>query len=281
MTIDLVSSVAELRERTAAWRKAGERIALVPTMGALHAGHLGLVEAAAQHAERIVVSIFVNPTQFAPHEDFDKYPRTLDRDMAALRETKASLVYAPPVAEMYGEDSVTRVSLEGGPAEGLESVTRPHFFGGVATVVTKLLIQCLPDVALFGEKDYQQLKVITRMSRDLSLPVDIVGVPTMREPDGLALSSRNVYLSPEERAVAPRLHEELQALKRVLMEGRALPAAIELTRQNLTRAGFAVDYVEVRDAESLAPVTDVFPGTLRILAAARLGATRLIDNIAA
>src|SRR5262245_49762532 len=206
----VVRTVPTLRSAVAQWRKRGERIALVPTMGALHAGHLALVRAARRKAKRVVVSIFVNPTQFAPHEDFSNYPRSFKTDLATLAELKVDLVWAPHTAEMYPDGFATRIVPEGPAYAGLEDAFRPHFFGGVATVVAKLLLQVAPQFAMFGEKDFQQLRVVTAMARDLDIPVRIVGVPTVREKDGLAMSSRNAYLSPSERATAPTLYHVLK-----------------------------------------------------------------------
>jgi pantoate--beta-alanine ligase len=271
---------SELRAQVRAWRARGDRVALVPTMGALHAGHLSLVDEAKSRAAQVVVSIFVNPTQFAPHEDFDRYPRTEDRDAAMLAEHgKASAIYAPPAREMYGDGFATTVSL-GGPALGLESDARPHFFAGVATVVSKLLLQCLPDAALFGEKDFQQLAVIRQMVRDLDIPVDILGCPTMREADGLAMSSRNAYLSAGARAIAGRLNVAMRDLADAVRAGGDSLAGAAKGRAQLLAAGFdAVDYLEVRDALTLSSA--LRPGAAwRVLAAARLGGVRLIDNCA-
>ncbi len=268
-----------LRERVAGWRQAGERVALVPTMGALHAGHVRLVERAAAEADRIVVSIFVNPAQFAPNEDFGRYPRTFGTDLAALSDTRTDAVYAPAVGDMYPEGFATRIAVAG-PAEGLESASRPHFFGGVATVVAKLFIQCAPDVAIFGEKDFQQLAVVTRMARDLDLGVRIVGEPTMREADGLALSSRNAYLTPAERRTAPELHAAISDVAAAVRSGGDIGDATRQAAARLAAAGFVVDYVEVRDAETLGAADPSSRRPLRVLAAARLGATRLIDNVA-
>jgi len=210
MPIRVVRTVSALRRAVMRWRAAGERIALVPTMGALHAGHLALVRAARRRARRVVVSIFVNPAQFAPHEDLASYPRSWDTDLAALSAMGVDLVWAPAVVAMYPPGFATRIVPEGPATAGLEDKFRPHFFSGVATVVGKLLIQCAPDLAMFGEKDYQQLKAVTRLARDLDLPVKIVAVATVREPDGLALSSRNSYLSASERAAAPALYRVLE-----------------------------------------------------------------------
>jgi pantoate--beta-alanine ligase len=268
-----------LRTALEPWRDKGLRIALVPTMGALHEGHLALVRAARRRADRVVVSIFVNPAQFGPKEDFARYPRTWKADIAKLMAEKADLVFAPAVKDMYPEGFATRIMLDG-PARGLESDFRPHFFGGVATVVAKLLVATLPDFATFGEKDFQQLLVVRRMSADLGLPVEILGVPTVREKDGLALSSRNAYLSAEERARAPKLHAMLRALAGKLKRNR-MEIDLSEGRRALTAVGFGVDYLEVRNAETLAPVGDWKSEPLRVLVAARLGKTRLIDNIAA
>ena len=253
-TPEIVASIAELRGRIAAWRAAGQRIGLVPTMGALHPGHLSLVDAVRSRADKAVVSIFVNPTQFAPHEDFDRYPRNLESDAKKL-DGRADLIFAPTVKEMYPEGFATRIEV-GGPSEGLETEFRPHFFGGVATVVAKLLIAAMPDVAVFGEKDWQQLQVIRRLVTDLALPIEILGAPILREADGLAMSSRNAYLKPRERAIAGKMNVILRGAKDVEQATRAL-----------LEAGFdSVDYVAIRDG--------------RILAAARIGGTRLIDNMA-
>jgi pantoate--beta-alanine ligase len=277
----VVRTVPALRNAVAQWRKRGERIALVPTMGALHAGHLALVRAARRRARRLVVSIFVNPAQFAPHEDFASYPRTFDTDFAALSELAVDLIWAPPVAVMYPPGFATRVVPEGPATVGLEDKFRPHFFGGVTTVVGKLLIQCTPDFAMFGEKDYQQLKVVTRMAKDLDLPLKIVGVPTVREKDGLALSSRNAYLSASERAAAPALHRVLADCAGRIGSGELLARVLDEGGAEIERAGFTLDYLEARHADTLEPVASAKAGPLRLLVAARIGKTRLIDNIAA
>ena len=273
---DLVSDKRALEARTAAWREAGDSIALVPTMGALHAGHLALVDAAATVARRVVVSIFVNPTQFAPTEDFSRYPRTLEADREMLATRPVDLIWAPGVEVMYPDGFATRI-VPAGPAEGLESVTRPHFFAGVATVVTKLLLQVRPDIALFGEKDFQQLRVIERVVADLDIPVRIRGVPIVREADGLALSSRNAYLSEAERGAAPALQAALVAAATAIERGAAPDAALAEARRQIAAAGFVVDYVELRDAATLGAPTAGRPR--RLLAAAKLGTTRLIDNV--
>jgi pantoate--beta-alanine ligase len=276
----VVRTVPALRAAVGQWRKRGERIALVPTMGALHAGHLALVRAARRRARRLVVSIFVNPAQFAPHEDFASYPRTFDTDLAALSELAVDLIWAPPVAVMYPPGFATRIVPEGPAAVGLEDKFRPHFFGGVTTVVGKLLIQCAPDFAMFGEKDYQQLKVVTRLAKDLDLPLKIVGVPTVRERDGLALSSRNAYLSATERAAAPALHRVLADCADRIAGGHLVARVLEEGGAALERAGFTLDYLEARNGDTLEPVTSARSGPLRLLVAARIGKTRLIDNIA-
>jgi pantoate--beta-alanine ligase len=280
MAPQVVRTVAALRRTVSSWRQAGERIALVPTMGALHAGHLALVRTARRRAARVVVSIFVNPAQFAPHEDLASYPRTFDADLEALAEMAVDLVWAPPVTVMYPPGFATRIVPEGPAAVGLEDKFRPHFFAGVATVVTKLLTQCMPDIALFGEKDYQQLKVVTRMAQDLDLPVKIVGVPTVREPDDLALSSRNSYLSAAERAAAPILHRVLVDCAGKITRGELMARVLDEGGLAIERAGFVLDYLEARHAETLQPISSLDGGPVRLLVAARIGKTRLIDNVA-
>lgn len=277
--LTIARTLPALRRRVDALRARGATVALVPTMGALHEGHLALVRQAKRRADRVVVSIFVNPTQFAPHEDFASYPRTFPADAAKLAAEGVDLIWNPNAATMYPEGFATRIVPEGPAAAGLEDRFRVHFFTGVATVVAKLLTQVAPDVALFGEKDYQQLKVVARMARDLDLPVRIIGVPTVRERDGLALSSRNVYLSPEERTVAPMLHRTLKDCAARLRAGNRAATVTKAGAAAIARAGFAVDYLEARHAETLAPVKSMEDGPLRLLVAARLGTTRLIDNI--
>lgn len=275
-----VRTVPALRRHVARWRAEGATIALVPTMGALHRGHLALVRQAKRRAARVVVSIFVNPTQFAPHEDLATYPRPFAADLAALSDLKVDLVWAPPERVMYPPGFATRIVPEGAAKAGLEDRFRPHFFTGVATVVGKLLVQCQPDIAMFGQKDYQQLKVVTQLARDLDLPTRIIGVPTVRERDGLALSSRNVYLAPRERAAAPTLFRVLKRCASDLAAGRPIAATLARGRGMIARAGFELDYLEARDAETLAPVRSAKEGPIRLLVAARLGTTRLIDNLA-
>lgn len=276
--IRTVHTVAALRAQIQEWRAAGDKIALVPTMGALHAGHVALMVAARERAERVIVTIFVNPTQFAPTEDLSRYPRTLEADLAKAEAAGVNLAFVPDVGDMYPEGFCTTISLAG-PALGLETAFRPTHFAGVATVVAKLLLQALPDVALFGEKDYQQLQVVMRLARDLDLPVQIVGVPTVREPDGLAMSSRNVYLSTADRATATILHRALSdAAERIARDGK-VEAAVEEARAVISAAGFHLDYIEARHAETLAPINGADDGPIRLLVAARIGATRLIDNV--
>ncbi|MBS0534139.1 MAG: pantoate--beta-alanine ligase [Proteobacteria bacterium] len=273
----VLRTVAALRRAMAPYRKAD--IALVPTMGALHAGHLKLVTEAKKRARRVVVSIFVNPTQFAPTEDFGSYPRTLEADMKALTALKVDAVWAPTAAAMYPEGFATRVAPEGAALAGLEDKFRPHFFGGVATVVTKLFTQVQPDFALFGQKDYQQLCVVTQMASDLDLGVKVVGIPTVREKDGLAMSSRNVYLSEAERAVAPTLYRVLKASAQRIKRGEPIEMVMEEGAGEIRHAGFALDYLEARHALSLKPIASVKDGPIRLLVAAKIGKTRLIDNL--
>jgi pantoate--beta-alanine ligase len=278
--IRAIRTLRQLRTQVAAWRAAGETIALVPTMGALHEGHLALVRLGRQRCRRVVVSIFVNPTQFAPHEDFERYPRDEAGDLAKLAGVGCDAAWMPDRGLMYPDGFATRIVPEGAAA-GLESDTRPHFFGGVATVCCKLFGQVAPDVAVFGEKDYQQLCVIRQMVRDLDLPLEIVGAPTVRDADGLALSSRNAYLTPEQRRIAPELNRAITRVAAAVRTGAAPAEAAAQARDDIARAGFSpVDYVEVRDADTLAPATAGGGRSLRVLAAAWLGKTRLIDNVA-
>ena len=275
----VVRTVKALRAALDPWRAKGQRIALVPTMGALHEGHLTLVKAARRRGECVLVSIFVNPAQFGPNEDFARYPRTWDADLTKLAGEKVDLVFAPTVKDMYPEKFATRIMLDG-PARGLESDFRPHFFAGVATVVAKLLVAALPDFAMFGEKDYQQLLVVKRMTADLGLPVQILGVPTVREKDGLALSSRNAYLSEPERAAAPTLHRALKETAASIRKGAPVGPTLARGRKTIRAAGFKLDYLEARHAATLEPITSKKDGSIRLLVAARIGGTRLIDNLA-
>jgi pantoate--beta-alanine ligase len=278
--LPVLRTAPALRGRIARFRARGETVALVPTMGALHAGHLALVRRARRRAKRVVVSIFVNPAQFGPNEDFARYPRTWDADLAALSELAVDAVWAPSVGTMYPEGFGTKIVPSGPALAGLEDTFRPHFFAGVATVVAKLLLQVAPDFAMFGEKDFQQLKVVTAMARDLDMPVKIVGVATVREPDGLAMSSRNAYLSASERPIAPSLYRALGECAARLRAGEPAGVALAQGRAQIERAGFVVDYFEARHAETLAPIASPADGPVRLLVAARLGRTRLIDNIA-
>ena len=278
--VPVSNTVKDLRARVAKWHKAGERVALIPTMGALHEGHLELVRIAKRRCDRAITSIFVNPTQFAPTEDFDKYPRTFEDDLAKLASVDGDLVWAPGKDEMYPQGFATRI-IPAGAAEGLETDFRPHFFGGVATVCCKLFMQALPDIALFGEKDYQQLCVVTQMVRDLNLPLEIVGVETVREADGLAMSSRNRYLTAEERGKAVTIHHVINKVAAAAAKGRSVETAITDGKAALTAAGFqTIDYVAVRDAATLKDWDGKSGHTGRVLAAAWLGKTRLIDNVA-
>lgn len=270
-------TVSALRKALQPYRRQG--IALVPTMGALHRGHLALVKEAQKRARRVVVSIFVNPTQFAPHEDFGSYPRRFAADIAALTQAKADVVWAPPAEVMYPQGFATRLAPQGAALAGLEDKFRPHFFGGVATVVAKLFTQVQPDFAIFGQKDYQQLRVVTQMAKDLDLPLKVIGMPTVREKDGLALSSRNVYLSELERMHAPVLYRTLLTCAERIKAGEPIEMVLEEGRQDIARAEFALDYLEARHALTLAPIASVKDGPIRLLVAAKIGKTRLIDNL--
>ena len=272
-----VSDIAALRDTVAAWRATGERVVLVPTMGALHRGHLALVAHARTLGERVVASIFVNPTQFGPTEDFARYPRDAASDLALLGEAGADAAWMPEPGTMYPPGFSTRITVAG-LTEGLCGAFRPGHFSGVATVVTKLLNQVRPDAALFGEKDFQQLQVIRRAVADLDMRVAIHGMPTVRESDGLALSSRNRYLAPPERAAAPTLHAVLSRVAAQARDGAETAPAIAAGIAALEAAGFSVQYLAVCDARTLAPLARV-DGPARVLAAAYLGTTRLIDNV--
>ncbi|MCA1909207.1 MAG: pantoate--beta-alanine ligase [Magnetospirillum sp.] len=277
-TVDIVRTKADLRGRVQYWRDQGLSVAFVPTMGALHDGHLTLVRTGLELADRVVVSVFVNPTQFGPNEDFSRYPRQEAQDAALLTEAGCHLLYAPTVAEMYPDGFATTIHVSG-VSDGLCGDVRPGHFDGVATVVAKLLLQVAPHMALFGEKDWQQLAVIRRLVRDLDIPVEVVGVPTVREFDGLARSSRNAYLSMEERKIAPVLYQVLADMAEGLRQGRT---SADLCAEGVTRilqAGFlSVDYLEVRAADGLQPL-DRLDRAARILVAARLSGARLIDNL--
>jgi pantoate--beta-alanine ligase len=276
--IETARTVRDLRAHVAAWRAADETVALVPTMGAIHEGHLSLVALAGSLADHVVTSLFVNPLQFGPREDFHAYPRDETRDAEVLATAGSALLYAPEAGEMYPPGFSTKVHV-GDLTGDLCGASRPNHFDGVATVVAKLLLQCAPDTAIFGEKDYQQLLVIKRFVRDLNIPVEIVGAPIVREADGLALSSRNAYLSPDERGIAPVLHQVIAQVAADLAEGRGADDASSAARYKLEAAGFRVDYVAVRDPETLTPLHGPVQSA-RVLAAVHLGKTRLIDNVA-
>ena len=276
----IVRTVPALRRAVDSLRARKATIALVPTMGALHDGHASLVRLAKQRANKVIVSIFVNPTQFAPSEDFSSYPRSWKSDVAKLAAENVDLIWNPDVKTMYPDGFATRIAPEGPATVGLEDRFRPHFFGGVATVVGKLFMQVRPDFAIFGEKDFQQLRVVTRMAGDLDLAVKVIGSKTVRERDGLAMSSRNVYLTPEQRGVATTLYRAMKQGAARLRAGDGIDAVMAGGAEMITAAGFVLDYFEVRHAETLTPMTAAKDGPLRILVAAKLGTTRLIDNIA-
>lgn len=274
-----VRDVESLRSRIHAWRREGLSVALVPTMGALHKGHITLMDRAHNMADRVVATIFVNPKQFGPREDFSAYPRRESEDFEMLNAAGVHLLFAPDVAVMYPQGFATTVSVAG-LTDILDGAHRAGHFDGVATVVSKLLLQALPDIALFGEKDYQQLAVIRRFVADLNIPVDIIGVPTVRDADGLALSSRNAYLTPTERSIAPALYQAITTAAAAIAAGGEITKAAEAARAAILKAGFAsVDYVEARHAETLAPLESARQ-PCRILTAAHLGRARLIDNVA-
>lgn len=278
-SLPVAREIVTLRDAVTAWRKAGLRIGLVPTMGALHEGHQQMIRTACTRCDRVVLSIFVNPKQFGPAEDFAKYPRTAAQDLQRAQDAGVALVFAPDPGKMYPSGFATTIVV-GGPSAGLESITRPAHFDGVATVVAKLLMQALPDVVFLGEKDCQQLLVVRRMVRDLDLQVEVAGIPTVRDPDGLACSSRNAYLSDAERARAPSLFHVLRQTAAALRTGTPPSVAIEAGIVRLHAAGFGpVDYFALHDAQDLAPLTRL-DRPARLLAAAMLGRTRLIDNIA-
>jgi pantoate--beta-alanine ligase len=275
----VVRTVPALRRAVDGLRARKATIALVPTMGALHDGHVSLVRLAKRRAQKVVVSIFVNPTQFAPTEDFSSYPRTWKADVALLAAENVDLIWNPGVKTMYPDGFATKILSEGPATVGLEDRFRPDFFAGVSTVVGKLFTQCRPDFAIFGEKDFQQLRVVTQMARDLDLRVKVIGSRTVRERDGLAMSSRNVYLSPEERRAAPELYRAMKESATRLRAGDDIEAAMAAGAALAVAAGFTLDYFEVRHAETLRPIAAVKDGPMRILVAAKIGTTRLIDNV--
>jgi pantoate--beta-alanine ligase len=276
----IVRTVPALRRALDSIRARNATTALVPTMGALHDGHVSLVRLAKRRATKVIVSIFVNPAQFAPTEDFSSYPRTWKADVARLAAESVDLIWNPDVKTMYPDGFATRILTEGPATAGLEDRFRPHFFGGVTTVVGKLFTQVRPDFAIFGEKDFQQLRVVTRMAGDLDLDVKVIGSKTVRERDGLAMSSRNVYLSPEERRAAPTLYKAMKESAGRLRAGDDVEAAMAGGAELITQAGFVLDYFEARHAETLAPIKSAKDGPVRILVAAKIGKTRLIDNVA-
>ncbi len=276
--LPIVTTTKDLRATVKSWRRSGKTIALVPTMGALHEGHLSLINIAKKQAQRVVVSIFVNPTQFGPNEDYSAYPRDEVGDWDKLTAARVDLLYTPPVEEIYPNDFSTRVEVIG-ITSGLEGASRPRHFAGVTTVVTKLFLQALPDIAVFGEKDYQQLLVIRQLTKDLDLPIQIVGGPIVREQDGLAMSSRNAYLDTTSRSIAPRFYAVLEDVSKELSGGRPVHEATFLGRDWLEGAGFRVDYLEVRDALALMPVGQYVTAPSRLLGAVYLGPVRLIDNV--
>jgi pantoate--beta-alanine ligase len=276
--LDIVRTVAELRERVGAWRKENQSVALIPTMGSLHAGHLSLMRLGREQSDKVIATIFVNPLQFAPSEDFETYPREENDDVRKLIDEKVDLLFAPDIKEMYQTGATTTINVAG-LTESLCAVSRPGFFDGVATVVTKLLLQALPDVAIFGEKDYQQLLVIKRLVADLDIPVEIIGGPTIRELDGLALSSRNVYLDPKARSIAPAIYNILNRYASAISKGNDIEKCLKLAKKDIQDAGFGkIDYLDLRNEQTLQRCTTKEEPS-RLFAAVWLGSTRLIDNI--
>ena len=276
--MEVVRTIAELRQHTSLWRIAGQTIGLIPTMGALHNGHLSLIKLAQGKCDRVIATIFVNPRQFLPNEDFDEYPRNEESDIQKLIEMGVDLLFAPKAPEMYQPDASTTVVISK-LTDCLCATSRPGFFDGVGTVVTKLLIQALPDLAIFGEKDYQQLLVIKRLTRDLDIPVEIIGAPTIREADGLAVSSRNVFLSQTNRETASKVFEILKKTATAIAQGNDVLVACEEARSELMLAGFSeIDYFEARHSETLELIQN-FENSGRLFAAVWLGPTRLIDNL--
>lgn len=277
--MDIVRTVAEMRSHVSMWRREGLNVALVPTMGSLHAGHLSLMKVGKERSDRVIATIFVNPLQFAPNEDFETYPRREDSDIQKLVEEDIDLLFAPDVNEMYRPDATTTINV-GGLTDCLCALSRPGFFDGVATVVTKLLLQALPDIAIFGEKDYQQLLVIKRLATDLDIPVEIIGAPTIREEDGLALSSRNVYLDTKSRSIAPSMYNILNQYASDISNGNDIKKSLQLAKQNMQKSGFEkIEYLDLRSSQTLQACNDIKKPS-RLFAAAWLGSTRLIDNLA-
>ena len=277
--MDIVRTVAELRSHISMWRREGQSVALVPTMGSLHAGHLSLMQVGKERSDRVIATIFVNPLQFAPNEDFETYPRREDSDIQKLVEEDIDLLFAPDVNEMYRPNATTTISVSG-LTDCLCALSRPGFFDGVATVVTKLLLQALPDIAIFGEKDYQQLLVIKRLATDLDIPVEIIGAPTIREEDGLALSSRNVYLDTKSRSIAPSMYNILTQYASDISNGNDRKKSLQLAKRNMQKSGFEkIEYLDLRSSQTLRACNDIKKPS-RLFAAAWLGSTRLIDNLA-
>ena len=277
--LDIIRTVAELRSRVSMWRRQGLSISLIPTMGSLHAGHLSLMKVGKERSDRVIATIFVNPLQFAPNEDFETYPRRENSDVHKLIEEGVDLLFAPDVNEMYRSDATTTINVAG-LTDCLCGLSRPGFFDGVATVVTKLLLQSLPDIAIFGEKDYQQLLVIKRLSTDLDIPVEIIGAPTIREEDGLALSSRNIYLDAKSRSVAPSMYNILSQHASNISNGNDIKKSLELAKRHMHDSGFEkIDYLDLRSSQTLQACNDIKRPS-RLFAAAWLGSTRLIDNMA-
>ena len=276
--MEVVRTIAKLRQHTSRWRIAEQTIGLIPTMGALHNGHLSLIKLAQGKCDRVIATIFVNPRQFLPNEDFDEYPRNEESDIQKLIEMGVDLLFAPKAPEMYQPDASTTVVISK-LTDCLCATSRPGFFDGVGTVVTKLLIQALPDLAIFGEKDYQQLLVIKRLTRDLDIPVEIIGAPTIREADGLAVSSRNVFLSQTNREIASNIFKILKKTATTIAKGNEVPVACEEARSELILAGLSgVDYFEARNSKTLELIQN-FENSGRLFAAVWLGSTRLIDNL--
>jgi pantoate--beta-alanine ligase len=276
--MQIIRTKSEIRNIISSLKKDGKTIGLVPTMGALHDGHLSLVDIAKNKADIVVVSIFVNPAQFAPNEDFDKYPRNEESDVALLKASGVDIVYLPSIDEIYIENSSTNISI-GDIGKELEGAFRPHFFNGVALIVTKLFMQITPDVAIFGKKDYQQFIIIKKLAMELDIAVEIIGAPICRESDGLAMSSRNIYLSKERRAIAPALHKTMQEVAKKLQDGGDVEQALLWGKSKLLEVGFdRVDYIEIRNADNLTPISTL-QNSSRLLAVAVLGGVRLLDNI--
>lgn len=277
--VNIVRTISDIRALVALWREEGHVIALVPTMGALHEGHCALVREACENASRVIISIFVNPTQFAAHEDLGAYPRQTESDVEKVERVGGHSIYVPKEEDMYPPDFSTKI-IVGGVSEGLCGLARPHFFSGVAIVVTKLFLQVVPDIAVFGEKDYQQLLVVRQLVRDLNIPIRILSSPIIREKDGLAWSSRNIYLNVQERSKAPLLYKTISSIAHEIAGGLQIDNALKTGRLQLESAGLRVEYLEVRDSNNLSSICELGDNSARVFVAARLGRTRLIDNVA-